>query len=67
MDYITMKLWLENRGCTTVVPCEDANGNKSVSYCYEGKSYPAVRIPANNRIIWPAGSPMDLVLACLGN
>jgi hypothetical protein len=67
MDYITMKRWLENRGCTTVVPCKDDQGNESVSYHYDGKSYPPVKIPSGDRIIWPAGSPMDLVMAFFGS
>jgi hypothetical protein len=62
MDYITMKKWLESQGCITVVPCIDSQGCKSVSYIYQNASYPAVRIPEDNRIVWPAGSPIGLVM-----
>lgn len=61
-----LKKWLEAKGCTTVVPCKDEKtGEEFVHYYYKNQSYPQVRVPAEDRIVWPRGSPLDLVMSLI--
>jgi hypothetical protein len=60
---LSIASWLSDRGYASAIR-ETDDGVITVTYCNDtGKIWPAIRI--NDTVIWPAGSPFDLMMEFL--